>query len=218
MYAAPAQQREQLMKLASDAQQQGWWHQRYRDLPHVALIGLEDSAASIATYQQSLVPGLLQVEEYARAVLRAILPDRQKEAERRLSLRMARQRLLSQENSPKFWAILDESILRRPIGGQDVLKKQLQHLVEIGESTDVTLQVLPFEAGEHPGLDGGFSIVSFPDPLDPDVVYLEHATSNEYLEDVEPVDRYGFLFDQLRSQSLTPDESIAFLKNVASSL
>jgi transcriptional regulator with XRE-family HTH domain len=218
MYEAPDQQREHLTKLASDAQQQGWWHQRYRDLPHVPLIGLEDAAASISTYQQSLVPGLLQIEEYARAVLRAVLPDRQKEAERRLSLRMARQRLLGEEGSPNFWAILDEAVLRRQIGGRDVLKKQLQHLLEIADATHVNLQVLPFEAGEHAGVDGGFSIINFRDPLDPDVVYLEYATENVYIEDVEPVDRYVFLFGQVRNRALSLDESVEFLRNVISSL
>jgi hypothetical protein len=95
---------------------------------------------------------------------------------------------------------LDEAVLQRPIGGHDVMRKQLRHLIEVSESSNITLQALPFSVGEHSGLDAGFTIVGFPDPLDPDVVYLEHATGTLYLEDVNSVDRYVSLFDQLRTQ------------------
>jgi transcriptional regulator with XRE-family HTH domain len=217
VYGTTGPQRDGLIQLAKDARQKGWWHQAYGDLPISTLVGLEDAAASIRTYQPLLVPGLLQIEEYARAVLHAIFPDRH-EAERRLEFRMARQALLAQDDPPMLWAVLDEALLHRRVGGRDTLKKQLEHLSRIATRPNVILQVLPFELGEHAAMDGGFAIVSFPDPVDPEMVYLENSTSDLYVEEARAVDRYNFLFDRLQAKALNEQDSAKFLAKAARKL
>jgi transcriptional regulator with XRE-family HTH domain len=216
LYGVTGTRQEGLIQLAREARHSGWWHQAYGDLPVRALVGLEDAAASISYYVQQLIPGLLQTEDYARAVLRAIRldlgPD---EVERRVGLRMARQSLLTRDEPPELWAVIDEAVLRRVVGGQEVMRQQLKRLAEAAARPNVTLQVLPFAAGEHAGMDGPFTILGFPDPADPDVVYLEHTTSDLYLEDPEATARYVRLFDHLRAESLGPDDSAAFFARVA---
>lgn len=183
-------------------------------------VGLEIAAASIRQYAGLLVPGLLQVSDYAVAVLRAIrldLKPQPEEIERRVELRMARQSILTQDDPPAVWMVLDEAALRRPVGGRKVMRQQLQHLAEMGSVRNVTLQVLPYTAGEHPGLDGGFSIIGFPERADPDVVYIE-TTSDLYLEEADAIDRYTLLFDHIRAVGLSPAESTEFLASVAREL
>jgi transcriptional regulator with XRE-family HTH domain len=216
LYGVTGTRQAGLIQLAREARQTGWWHQAYGDLPVRALVGLEDAAASISYYVQQLVPGLLQTEDYARAVLRAIRLDLgPAEVERRVGLRMARQSLLTRDEPPELWAVIDEAVLRRVVGGQEVMRQQLKRLAEAAARPNVTLQVLPFTAGEHAGMDGPFTILGFPDPADPDVVYLEHTTSDLYLEDPEATTRYARLFDHLRAESLGPDDSAEFFAMVA---
>lgn len=162
----------------------------------------------------------MQVSDYAVAVLRAIrldLKPQPEEIERRVELRMARQSILTQDDPPAVWMVLDEAALRRPVGGRKVMRQQLQHLAEMGSVRNVTLQVLPYTAGEHPGLDGGFSIIGFPERADPDVVYIE-TTSDLYLEEADAIDRYTLLFDHIRAVGLSPAESTEFLASVAREL
>jgi transcriptional regulator with XRE-family HTH domain len=216
LYGVTGTRQAGLIQLAREARQTGWWHQAYGDLPVRALVGLEDAAASISYYVQQLIPGLLQTEDYARAVLRAIRLDLgPAEVERRVGLRMARQSLLTRDEPPELWAVIDEAVLRRVVGGQEVMRQQLKRLAEAAARPNVTLQVLPFTAGEHAGMDGPFTILGFPDPADPDVVYLEHTTSDLYLEDPEATTRYARLFDHLRAESLGPDDSAEFFAMVA---
>ena len=218
IYEAPAPLREELMQLAREARQRDWWYHEYGDLPVVPLIGLQDAATSIRTYQQILIPGLLQIEDYARAVLRAILLDNPEEAERRVELRMTRQRLLGRTDAPNLWAVLDEAMLHRAIGKPGIMYAQIRHLIEVASAPNITLQVLPFSHGEHPALDSGFSIVGFADPLESDIVNLEHITGDLYLKDATSVKQYTLLFDHLRARALSPNDSAAFLANVANQL
>lgn len=219
LYEITGQQRESLLQLAREARQQGWWHSTYGDLPVGALVGLEDAAASIRQYSEQLIPGLLQTKEYARAVLHAIRMDLSvEEVERRVELRMARQGLLSRDDPPTLWAILDEGALRRQVGGPDTMRDQLEHLADTASQANITLQVLPFTAGEHVGMDGSFTIVGFPEPADPDVVYLEHTTSDAYEEDSKTVRFYADMFDHLRATALRPQDSIRFLAKVVEEL
>jgi transcriptional regulator with XRE-family HTH domain len=210
------QSREQLMSLARSARQEGWWHQQYGDVPITPLVGLEDAAASISTYQQVLIPGLLQTDEYARAVLHEILMD-DFEAERRVKFRQARQRLLSQQDPPTLTAVLEEAVLCRPVGGRQVMTRQLQRLIEVASWPNVTIQVLPFDAGEHPGMDSSFTIIKFRDPVDPDVVYLEDAADSNYLHNSKVVDRYNYVFDRLLDKALSPSRSKAHIDQLANS-
>jgi transcriptional regulator with XRE-family HTH domain len=218
VYKVAGPEREGLIQLARDARQKGWWHQAYGDLPIATLVGLEDAAATIRTYQPLLVPGLLQTEAYARTVLQALLPGRPDEAQRRTDFRMARQALLTQADPPTFWAVLDEAVLRRRVGGPEVMRKQLDHLRSVAARPNVTLQVLPFEAGEHAGMDGGFAIVGFPEPVDPDVVYLEHTTGDLYVEEAKAVEQYSHLFDRLLERAMSEAASRRFMARLATEL
>lgn len=221
IYGADPKLRDALTQMAREARQKGWWQTHYGDLSIAALVGLESAAASIHEYAGLLVPGLLQVSDYALAVLRAIrldLKPQPEEIERRVELRMARQSILTLDDPPAVWMVLDEAALRRPVGGRKVMRQQLQHLAEMGSVRNVTLQVLPYTAGEHPGLDGGFSILGFPERADPDVVYIETTTSDLYLEEAEAIDRYTLLFDHIRAVALSPTESTEFFASVAREL
>jgi transcriptional regulator with XRE-family HTH domain len=218
VYRVTGPERDGLIQLARDARQKGWWHQAYGDLPIAALVGLEDAAATIRTYQPLLVPGLLQTEEYASFVLRAIFPDRPGEADRRTEFRMARQALLTQMDPPQFWAVLDEAVLRRHVGGRHILRRQLEHLRSMASRPNITVQVLPFESGEHAAMDGGFAIVEFPESVDPDFVYLEHTTSDLYIEEAQAVRRYSLLFDRLLERSLSEAATKRLLARLAKEL
>jgi transcriptional regulator with XRE-family HTH domain len=219
IYGISGQPRDGLIQLAREARQQGWWHQQFGDLPIAALVGLEDAATSIRAYRDLAVPGWLQTEDYARAILEAILLDRPDEIEHRVRFRMAQQeRFFAKGKPPEFWPILDEAVVRRPVGGPDVMRKQLKRLIGAADLPNVKIQVLCFEAGAHAGMDGGFTIVGFPHEGDPDVVYLEHTTSDLYVEEAESVQRYNLLFSYLQSKALSPKASVGFLGEIAEKL
>ncbi len=211
LYGAGDDEREVLLTLAKQAREkQGWWH-RYDDvLPQWFEVygGLEADAASLRTYQSELVHGLLQTEDYARALMRAVpRPEPDEEIERRIAMRLARQDRLTCERPLDYWAILNEAALRRRVGGRGMMRLQLDHLREMAELPNVTLQVLPFDAGAHPGVHGQFVILSFPEPQDPDVGYIEHWTGSLYLEKPSDIATYTEIFEHLRARALGPDES-----------
>jgi DNA-binding XRE family transcriptional regulator len=182
-----------LVTLAREANEPGWW-QVYGDLlPQWfrAFVDLESAATLIRTYEGQLVPGLLQTEDYMRAVIGgAHLDQSPEEVERRVRLRVGRQRLLERADAPRLWAVVDEAALRRPVGGREVMRGQLERLIEAAKLPNVTLQVLPFRAGAHPAMVGAFSILRFADGELPDVVYLEHLTNAVYLDKRDEVERY----------------------------
>ena len=219
LYGVPRQQREALIQLAREARHKGWWH-AYGDVPVVpAYVGLEDTVTSFRMYAALLVPGLLQTPAYASAVIRALHQDLDAEQlERWVELRMNRQRLLSRDDSPTLWAILDEAVLRRPVGGPGVMKEQLQVLGEADTRPNVTLQVLPFTSGEHAGMDGGFTIFGFSQSAASDVVHLDNTTGDLYLENPGEIEQYNQVLDRLRSAALEPADSIALLDRLAGQL
>jgi transcriptional regulator with XRE-family HTH domain len=219
LYKVGPEQREALIQIARDARQKGWWH-AYTDVPLVpGYVGLEVSAAAIDTFGALLVPGLLQTPEYARTVLEALLPDLPAEQiERRVELRMARQSILNGEHPPTLRAILDEALLRRPVGGRAAIRRQLHHLAEAAARPTVRLQVLPFGVGAHPGMDGAFTVFRFAKPTDPEVVHLEHTTGDLYLEAAEETVRYATAFEKLSAAALKPDESAALIASSARKL
>jgi transcriptional regulator with XRE-family HTH domain len=212
LYEVDAQQRDALIEIAREARQKGWWH-AYRDVPVVpASIGLEEGATALRMYAALLVPGLLQTRDYAIAVLRALQPGLDAEQfERWVDLRLRRQSLLDRAGAPALWTILDEAVLRRPVGGAEVMRDQLRRLAEASERPNVTLQVLPFAAGEHAGMDGGFTIFGFSRSADSDVVHLDNSSGDLYLEDPEEIRRYNEVFDQLKTAALRPDDSLALV-------
>lgn len=211
-------ERDQLLQIARERRQQRWW-QEYADLPNIHVAGLEADASTIWQYSTQLVPGLLQTEAYARAVLEAIRLDAKPgEIERRLELRIHRQAVLTSEDAPEYWVVLDEAVVRRQVGGPAVMAEQLQHLVEATKLPNVTLQVLPFTSGEHPGMDGEFTILHYRESADPDVVYIENTGSDLYLEGPEVTRRYNKIFDHLRAAAQNRGESIRTLGVLQSQL
>lgn len=209
-------QRATLTALAKEARQRDWWH-TYSDMlpnPHSTFIGLEAETSSIQAYQAQVIPALLQTEDYTRAIVRAtrMITRDTDEIERFVEVSKARQkRRLYQEPAIKLWVVLDEAVLRRRVGGAAVLAAQLKHLVDSAELPHVTLQMLPDEAGEHAALEGSFAILGFPEPTDPDVVYLGTATGGVYVEKLEDIERYAAVFDHVRAAALGPKESIALI-------
>ena len=215
LYGVNGEQRDELMQLAREGRQRGWWN-TFDDQVIRTLIGFEAAATSVHIYEAMVVPGLLQTVDYAHAVIRAVRPGlRPEEIERRVEVRTARQRDLTEADPPTLWVIIDEAALRRPVGGPAVMREQLQRLIEAGRWPTVTLQVLPLDAAEHAGMDGSFTIYEFSEPDGPAVVYLENATSDLYLETAEELRRYTLLFDHLRAAAMKPKDSSEFLSDLA---
>ena len=205
------------LALARDATKPGWWH-RYDDvLPswfRVA-VGLEESAALIRAYQPQVVPGLLQTEGYIRAITAASFPAATQDfAERAVALRLARQHLLTRPEPPKYWVVLDETVLRRPVGGHKVMRAQLEHLIAAAGQPNITIQVIPFAAGWHPALYGMFNIFRFPAAQLPDIVYTEALTGAYYLNKPEESARYTEALDRMCAQAASPKHTITILRDV----
>jgi transcriptional regulator with XRE-family HTH domain len=217
LYGVPPQQRESLVQLARDSRQKGWWH-AYSDTMQpqfVTYVGLESAAAEIRIYEVSLIPELLQSEDYARAVIRSgMMNSPAEDVERRVALRMARQPAITRDDPPKVWAVLDEAALRRRVGGAGLMRLQLEHLLAQATLPNVAVQVIPFGGGAHPAMGRPFIILVFPERVDTDVVYLEDLTSALYLEDVADVDRYNVFFNHLRASALSFDDSSALIASV----
>jgi transcriptional regulator with XRE-family HTH domain len=218
LYAIEENEREALVQLAREARMKGWWH-AYNEVFTGSFVGLESDASSLHTHQALLVPGLLQTEDYARAVHRATRPDAtEADVERRVAARMTRQKLLTDAQPPEYWAILDEAVLHRMVGGPRTMSAQLKRLVELAASPHVTLQVVPFGAGAHAGIEGPFLILGFPEQADPDVVYVENIETGVYLEQPDVVHRYTLMFDHLRAAALKPDDTVAMVEQAADRL
>jgi transcriptional regulator with XRE-family HTH domain len=211
----------EFVALAREANTPGWW-QHYGDvLPQWfrTYVDLEAAAALIRTYEGQFVPGLLQTDDYMRAVVQgAHLEDSSEEVGRRVRLRMARQIVLTRELPPRLWAVVDEAALRRPVGGREVMRGQLERLVEATKLPNVTLQVLPFDAGAHPAMVGSFSILRFPEQELPDVVYLEHLTSAIYLNKPEEVDQYLHVMESICVRAAPPDRTAELLGKILDEL
>jgi transcriptional regulator with XRE-family HTH domain len=201
--------------MARDANNPGWWYHYNDVLPQWfrAYVDLEAAASLIRTYEGQFVPGLLQTEAYMRAVMGgAHLADSLAEVDRRVVLRLGRQRLLAREGAPRLWAVVDEAALRRPVGGRGVLRAQLERLVAAARLPMVTLQVLPFSVGAHPAMVGSFSILRFAERDLPDAVYLEHLTSALYLDKPDDVDEYLHVMEDICARSAPPDETVEILE------
>lgn len=205
-------QRAALLSLAREANTPGWWH-RFNDiLPNwfEPYLGLESAANRIRTYEVQFVPGLLQTADYARAVIQlghgSAPAD---EIDRRVAIRLERQRILARNDPPRLWAVVDEGALRRPIGGPHVMRDQMLALIEHTKRSDIRLQVLPFEAGGHAAAGGPFTLLRFPEQDLPDIVYLEQLTSALYLDKREHVEPYLAAMEQVcvdaRPLAETPD-------------
>jgi transcriptional regulator with XRE-family HTH domain len=214
-------QREALLQLARESRQKGWWHTYGDVIPseYSHFIGLEAETTSLRTYQQVLVPGLLQTEGYARAVIQAFRPgDTAEEIDRRVAVRLERQRRLTEDRSLQLSAVLGEGVVHQLVGDLGVTAGQLRFLAEAAGLPNVMVQVLPFGAGAHGAMMGSFEILGFPQAIDPDVVYLENMASALFLEEPTDVTRYVQVFDYLRATALSPQATSAMLTQAAEEL
>lgn len=212
---------ERLLALTKEANTPSWWHQ-YGDVLDTWFqnyVDLEQAAELIRTYEIQFVPGLLQTDAYARAVIRlGHGRKRSDEVERRAQLRMRRQQVFQRERPPRLWAVLDEAVLRRPIGGYAVLREQIEALLQVAESPYVRLQVMPFDRGGHAAAGGAFSILRFPAQELPDVVYIEHLTSGLYLDKRDEVDNYAIAIGQLFIDAEPPNRTAEILRGILTEL
>jgi transcriptional regulator with XRE-family HTH domain len=212
--------RAYLAELARRLHERGWW-QKYAGLiggDLVDLIGLESEARAIRTYEQELVPGLLQTPEYAHAVFRVGRPtDTNDELKRWVEVRMERQELLNRSDPPppRFNVVLSEGALRRPIGGYDVMRRQLEYLMRPRDRANVTVQVLPFDSGAHPAMVAPFTMMAFPDPDDLGLVYVENATGALFLEESAELRTYDEIWGTVQAGALSPDDTQTFLKSTS---
>jgi len=207
---------DSLMQMAKDSRQQGWWHS-FGDIPYSVYIGLETDAASLRVYDPQVVPGLLQTPQYAEALIAGALPETASaDIEKRVQVRLRRQeRITAPENPLRLWTVMDEAALRRVVGNRSLMRDQLDHLVEQSQLPHVTVQVIPFDMGAHPGLNGQYAILEFPDAADSSVVYIEGVTSDLYLEKANDVQKYSVMYEHLRAQALNADQSRQFIADIA---
>jgi len=198
----------ELMDLARGAREQGWWTQ-YVDASLEPYIGLEAEATAITSYSMYYVPGLLQTEEYARAVIKAIAPQIEPEAyEQRVEVRLRRQQLLEQDNRPRFRALLDEAVLHRRVGGASVMYAQLSKILAAGQKDAVTVRVIPFDRGANAAQDSNFVLLEFAEPNLPPVIYVEGLTGSRYIDREADVSRYREAVEQLCDSALNPRDSL----------
>jgi transcriptional regulator with XRE-family HTH domain len=214
-------ERDLLVSLARESRERGWWQQYGEAVPEwfATYVGLEAEAAAVSVYRAEIVPGLLQTERYATALHRAELMNAtEEEIRRHVAVRMERQERLRQPDAPQLWVVLNEAVIRRAVGGREVMQEQLARLAEAASAPNITLQVLPFGVGAHASMDSAFSIVSFDPPTDGDIVYFEHPTCSLYLDKAEEVARYRLAYEHLRAASLSLDDSRRLLARSAEDL
>ncbi|MFF4170796.1 helix-turn-helix domain-containing protein [Streptomyces sp. NPDC001744] len=207
---------DSLMQMAKDSRQQGWWH-AFGDIPYSVYIGLETDAESLRMYEPQIIPGLLQTHAYAEAVIAGALPESTPaDIEKRVQVRTRRQERIRDEERPlRLWAVIDEGALHRIVGSRQLMVQQLEHLLEQSQLPHVTVQVMPFEMGAHPGISGQYSILEFPDTSDSSVVYIEGVTSDLYLEKAQDVGKYSVMYEHLRAQALNVDQTREFIVKMA---
>lgn len=210
-------ERDALLTVVREASRPGWLQAYSNAMPawFRPYVDLEEAAQVIRTYEVQFIPGLLQTPEYTRAVIAQGMSDPPaEEIDRRVELRMRRQRMLHQSHPPRLWAVIDEAALWRPIGGVDVARAQLRALHESARRENVTVQVMPFRVGGHAGEAGAFTILRFPEPELPDIAYIEQLTGAMYLEKDDDMDHYTAAMERLCVQSASPEESMDLISKI----
>lgn len=210
MYGADTDHQENLVALSKESTKQGWLQPYHQDLPeeYTAFISFEDEAAGLRAYESLVVPGLLQTEDYARAVIKGCLPSAtDQQVDDRVQARLARKNVLTKPSPLQMWAIVDQAALHRVVGSRDIMFEQLNQLAAANDTPNITLQILPFEAGAHPGIPGSFMMLDFADPMDAELIYVDSMAGELILESEAEIRRYGLMFDTLRALALSPDQS-----------
>lgn len=217
LYDVDEEQQASLIALLREARQRGWLHAYQSELPehYTTYMGFEGEAHSVWNYESLFVPGLLQTEDYARAVIRGVLPTASRdEVERRVEARMERQAVLRNDNPLNLWSIVDEAALRRQVGGLAVMQAQLRDLTEVSELPHVTFQVIPFNVGAHAGMPGSFVLMQFAEAAIPDVIYIDSMAGDLFLEEESEVRRYTLVFEHLRAVAVSPDASRSLVESL----
>lgn len=212
LYGIESQRHESLVQLAREAHERGWWETLGVFTGNY--VGLEDEASHLRLWRPLLIPGLLQIEDYSRALIEDWLGTNSNpaEVEKRVRARIARQTLLGRPGAPLFHAVLGEAALRQEVGGKEVLREQLRKMLEVADRRpNVTIQVLPFSAGASVGLDGAFTHLEFSEPIDPDVSYIEDLSGEQYIESAEGNRRLRLAFDRISGQALSTEESVQMI-------
>jgi transcriptional regulator with XRE-family HTH domain len=220
LYEVPKNRWPVYLQAAKDSRQKGWWESYSTDAMPSWLslyVGLEQGAAQLRIYDAQLITGLLQTEDYTAAIVRRGTAElTEDQIAQRMEVRAARKAVLTREPDPlRLWVVLDEAVLRRVVGSRKVMHDQLNHLIDAADQAKITLQVMPFEHGAHPGMRGPFTILGFPWPSDPGVVYIEHRSGAFYLEQPAEIDAHTVAFEHLCAHALPPDESVTMIRSVA---
>jgi transcriptional regulator with XRE-family HTH domain len=204
----------ELMELARDAYQPGWWT-KYDDLKINPLIGMEQSATAITSFCMYYIPGLLQSEDYARAIIKGIAPKiEEKILDSRVAARMERQKILGSPRPPRYRAVIDEAVLRRHVGGPDVMRGQLERILSLMRDDRITVQVIPYAVGAYGSQDSNFTYMEFGDTKLPDLVYVENLVTQLYMERPDEVGRYREAIDLLRDAALNPRDSAKLIDEI----
>ena len=220
LYGITDPQRSDMLALASGAEHQGWMQPYHSQLPeeYATYIAFEAEARSVRNYESLYIPGLLQTEDYARAVITGTLPmASQTQVEQRVQARMERQELLRGDDPLEMWAIVDEAATRRAVGGPAIMRAQIKHIIGAAQAPNVTFQVISYDKGAHPGMSGSFVHMAFDDPLDPELVYIDTLAGDLFLEADADIRRYRTMFQHLQAIALSPRETSAELAKAVKS-
>ena len=218
IYGVDAETSAELMKLAREARQTGWWT-KYDDLRITPLIGYEQAATAITCFGMYFVPALLQTEDYARAIIKRIAPKIDEDIlGQRVEARMMRQKLLYQPKPPKYRALIDEAMLHRQVGGPLVIKAQLEKMLSVMREDRAAVQVIPYEVGAYGAIDSNFQYLEFSDTMLPDLVFVEGLASHLYLDRSEDLERYREALDYLRDEALNPRDSAKKIEEIRETL
>ncbi|MFF4500188.1 helix-turn-helix domain-containing protein [Streptomyces sp. NPDC001401] len=214
-YQASEELRDLLKSLAKDSKTKGWWHAHGDAIPtwFSVYVGLEQAVSNLRSYQAEFIPGLLQTDGYAAEQCRAWVDHTPEDIQRMVDVRMRRQELLTSESAPDLWAVVHQSALQHVVGSRQVMARQLERMLEISKLKNVTIQVLPFDAGAYP-TTGSYTILGFPEQEDPDVVYREGLTDSVYLEEPKDVALYTKAFDHLRALAMSPQRSTLLISRL----
>lgn len=218
IYGVDAETSAELMKLAREARQSGWWT-KYDDLRITPLIGYEQAATAITCFGMYFIPALLQTEDYARAIIKRIAPKIEEDIlDQRVEARMIRQKLLYQPKPPKYRALIDEAMLHRQVGGPSVMKAQLEKMLSVMREDRAAVQVIPYEVGAYGAIDSNFQYLEFSDTMLPDLVFVEGLASHLYLDRSEDLERYREALDYLRDEALNPRDSAKKIEEIREEL
>ncbi|TDC56255.1 XRE family transcriptional regulator [Actinomadura sp. KC345] len=221
VYRVEEPKRSELRTLLKQAATRGWLHTFASDLPerYASYIEFESEACEVLNYECLFIPGLLQTERYARAAINGAFPEStDEEIESRVDARMRRQAALTKDQPLKLWAIVDEAAIRRIVGGAEIMREQLDHLRAATARSNVNLQVIPFDAGSHPGMPGSFVVMNFVEEIGPDIVYIESQAGDIFLEEDADIARYNLVSAHLRAVALSPSASDSLIAAVGKEL